>query len=256
MEGVSIHDVLSLTARSAPTSRTRRHPSAAARCVRSGLGTRPWTAPVHVVRRRVSAHQARAGTRKSGNLYVLLSPRPASLRRHRRLMRSGQACDDGNSVVVIEHNLDVSQGDWVIDLGPGGGNAGGRLIATGRPSRSPVPESYTDASWRSTGATRCRRRILCLPDVFALQLKRAAHALLARVYLTRRLLLLRLVKPTRREPRPGPEVGSQHRCSSSVSAPKHRLKHGPRDFRLRLRRASVRLRSHCDTVLASGWKPG
>jgi excinuclease ABC subunit A len=40
----------------------------------------------------------------------------------------------GNTVVVIEHNVDVMRGaDWIIDLGPGGGDEGGRLVAEGTP---------------------------------------------------------------------------------------------------------------------------
>jgi excinuclease ABC subunit A len=42
--------------------------------------------------------------------------------------------DRGNTIVVIEHNLDViKSADWVIDLGPGGGDNGGRMVATGTP---------------------------------------------------------------------------------------------------------------------------
>ncbi len=53
--------------------------------------------------------------------------------------------DAGNSVVVIEHNLDVIKtADWIVDLGPEGGDEGGRLIAQGTPEEiSMVEESYT-----------------------------------------------------------------------------------------------------------------
>jgi len=53
--------------------------------------------------------------------------------------------EQGNTVVVIEHNLDViKSADWLIDLGPEGGEAGGELIATGTPEQvAGVPTSYT-----------------------------------------------------------------------------------------------------------------
>src|SRR2546421_4414823 len=53
--------------------------------------------------------------------------------------------DAGNTVLVIEHNLDViKQSDWVIDLGPEGGEAGGELVAAGTPEDvAQVEESYT-----------------------------------------------------------------------------------------------------------------
>jgi excinuclease ABC subunit A len=53
--------------------------------------------------------------------------------------------DAGNTVLVIEHNLDViKQADWIVDLGPEGGEAGGEVIATGTPEDvAAVEESYT-----------------------------------------------------------------------------------------------------------------
>jgi excinuclease ABC subunit A len=62
--------------------------------------------------------------------------------------------DRGNTVIVIEHNLDVIKcADWVIDLGPDGGNEGGRLVASGPPELiAETPESHT-GRWLARAAT-------------------------------------------------------------------------------------------------------
>jgi excinuclease ABC subunit A len=56
-----------------------------------------------------------------------------------------QLVEKGNTVVVIEHNMDVIKtADWIIDLGPEGGDAGGKIIAEGTPETvARIPDSYT-----------------------------------------------------------------------------------------------------------------
>jgi excinuclease ABC subunit A len=53
--------------------------------------------------------------------------------------------DHGNTIVVIEHNLDVIKtADWIVDLGPEGGDGGGLIIAEGTPEQvAAKPASYT-----------------------------------------------------------------------------------------------------------------
>ena len=55
--------------------------------------------------------------------------------------------DEGNTVVVVEHHIEfIAAADWVIDLGPEGGEAGGAITACGR------PEEVAEAAGSHTGA--------------------------------------------------------------------------------------------------------
>jgi excinuclease ABC subunit A len=68
--------------------------------------------------------------------------------------------DHGNTVVVIEHNLDVIKtADWVIDLGPEGGDGGGQIVAAGTPEDiAAAPQSYTGRFLKPILGTTPRRK--------------------------------------------------------------------------------------------------
>jgi excinuclease ABC subunit A len=94
---------------------------------------------------KLSRELARVGTGKT--LYILDEPTTGlHFEDVRRLLTVlDRLVDAGNTVLVIEHNLDVIKcADWVVDMGPEGGDEGGRVIAEGTPEEvARVKDSYT-----------------------------------------------------------------------------------------------------------------
>ena len=110
-------------------------------------------------------------------LYILDEPTTglhfADIRRLLEVLN--QLVEQGNTVVIIEHNLDVIKtADWIIDLGPEGGDEGGRVIASGLPEdvARRVEESAAGALLRRALTASCRpaplgppgrARVTCAP---------------------------------------------------------------------------------------------
>ena len=88
-----------------------------------------------------AARPGRGGT-DNRTLYVLDEPtvglHMADVEKLIRVLH--RLVDAGNTLVVIEHNLDViAEADWIIDLGPEGGDAGGNIVAQGPPEELAAP---------------------------------------------------------------------------------------------------------------------
>jgi excinuclease ABC subunit A len=97
---------------------------------------------------------AELGRRTAGRtVYVLDEPttglHPADITRLVDLL--DRLVEAGQTVIVVEHQLDViARADWVIDLGPEGGDAGGQIVATGTPAEiARVAGSYTGQALRA-----------------------------------------------------------------------------------------------------------
>ena len=98
---------------------------------------------------------------RSGTLYVLDEPttglHPADV--ERLLAQLERLVDAGNTVLVVEHDQSlVAACDWVIDLGPGAGDDGGRVVAAGPPQQIARETNSRTAPWLAAELDRARQR--------------------------------------------------------------------------------------------------
>jgi excinuclease ABC subunit A len=97
------------------------------------------------------ARELALGARRGGKkLYVLDEPTTGlHMDDIRKLLRVlGDLVDAGHTVVLIEHNLDVIKtADWIVDLGPGAGPKGGRVVAMGSPEQVAEIEESVTGRW-------------------------------------------------------------------------------------------------------------
>ncbi|MEN8145297.1 MAG: excinuclease ABC subunit UvrA, partial [Gemmatimonadota bacterium] len=152
--GLSIHDALQLTVDEAIRvfAREARLGKALWQLQRVGLGYLRLGQPATTLsggesQRLKIARQLSAGSRGAHRLYILDEPTTGL-----GAGETGQLVDvldqlvaAGHSVLVIEHNLDVvRRADWVIDMGPGAADEGGRIVTAGTPEQIALePDSHT-----------------------------------------------------------------------------------------------------------------
>ncbi len=152
-KGKNISDVLNMTSEEALVF-FENIPQAASRLqtmVDVGLGyirlgqTAPTLSGGEAQRMKLASELARRSTGKT--LYLIDEPTTglSFYDVHKLLDVVQRLVDKGNSVLMIEHNLDVIRcADWIVDLGPEGGDRGGELIAVGTPEKvAQVAGSYT-----------------------------------------------------------------------------------------------------------------
>jgi excinuclease ABC subunit A len=110
---------------------------------------------------KVARELALAGKKSTRKMYVMDEPTTGlHLEDIRKLSKVfDRLLEQGHTLVIIEHNLDVIKlADWIIDLGPEGGIAGGHIVAMGRPEDVvKVEESYT-GQWLKPLLARPARR--------------------------------------------------------------------------------------------------
>jgi len=154
IKGLSIHDVLNLTVDEAMTR--FRHQERLGKALwhlqQVGLGYLRLGQPATTLsggeaqRLKIARQLATLGRKRERRLYILDEPTTGlHLDDVRTLIKVlDRLVDAGHTVVVIEHHMDVvKRADWVIDLGPEGGDAGGRIIAEGTPEEVAGTETPT-----------------------------------------------------------------------------------------------------------------
>jgi excinuclease ABC subunit A len=144
IQGHSIHDVLQWTVDEAVV-RFRHQPKLGAalwQLQQVGLGYLRLGQPATTLsggeaqRLKIARELARAGKREGRRLYILDEPTTGLHLDDVRVLIQvlDRLVDAGHTVVVIEHHLDIiKRADWVIDLGPEAGDAGGQVVAQGTP---------------------------------------------------------------------------------------------------------------------------
>ena len=156
IQGTSIHDVLQWTVDEAIT-RFRHQPklgNALWHLQQVGLGYLRLGQPATTLsggeaqRLKIARELVQAGKREGRKLYILDEPTTGLHLDDVRVLIHvlDRLVDAGHTVVVIEHHLDViKRADWVIDMGPDAGDAGGRVVAQG------TPEEIADTAGSHTG---------------------------------------------------------------------------------------------------------
>jgi excinuclease ABC subunit A len=172
IHGHSIHDVLQWTVDEA-ISRFRHQPKLGAalwQLQQVGLGYLRLGQPATTLsggeaqRLKIARELAQAGKRDGRKLYILDEPTTGLHLDDVRVLIQvlDRLVDAGHTVVVIEHHLDVvKRADWIVDLGPEAGDAGGRVVAQGTPEQvAEVDASHTGRYLRAVLQPAMREEVL------------------------------------------------------------------------------------------------